>query len=193
MRTRLQGSQYSKRSRMGKTPCGSAAGRVRSLRKDGCGCGVWITGHDRNERFPPCRYFVSLNVLSSLPKSEMRGAAQTAGQDYWSETGAIVVARYRWSDHKTLNLTCCMGRSSYMGALRHWLRAGLECVALVGRREDAIQFLKCKLSTKVRISLRQENGPRLFTQETSIMLQLSTTKVWWGRVGQEKLFPEKGQ
>ena len=28
--------------------------------------GVWITVHDRNERFPPCRYFVSLNVLSSI-------------------------------------------------------------------------------------------------------------------------------
>ena len=43
-----------------------SSGRVRSLRKDGCGCGVWITVHDRNERFSPCRYFVSLCILSSI-------------------------------------------------------------------------------------------------------------------------------
>ena len=56
---------------------------------------LWCVDHrsHRNKQFPPWRYFVSLHVLSSLPKSEMRGAARTAGEDYWSE-GAIVVARY---------------------------------------------------------------------------------------------------
>ena len=108
----------------GKNAVWISSGRVRSLCKDGCGCGVWIPFHDRNERFPPCTYFVSLNVLSSDPKSEMRGAAQTAGQDYWSETGANCCCTVQWSDHTTLKLTSCMGRSSCMGALRHWLRAG---------------------------------------------------------------------